>query len=99
MTIRVMSCLLPEYLKDEPQAKLPYYGDKFDIISVNHWKGFAGHGRQYVNTTVGTFFYDITGDSWGGKDVDILSVDEEVLKAKALTFTGVKTMDEFKLIH
>ncbi len=96
MTIRILSCLLPEYLKDEPKARIPYYGDNFDIVSVNFWVGFAGHSRQYINTTVGTFFYDFTNDDWVGKDIDVISVDKEALKTKSLKFVGAESVESFK---
>lgn len=94
-TARLLKVFRDEYGETE-ESDMPLITPQ--IFSMRFWEGFRGFSRIYLNTNVGTFYYDIRSRSWGGKSDNAYSVDEidmESLKTSALKLAGAATEQEF----
>ena len=68
------------------------------IISIRYWEGFRGYSRLYINTDIGTFYFDIRSKVWGVKPDTPYSLDEvdmEALRTLAYKFAGVDNEPDF----
>ena len=65
------------------------------VRRVSYWEGFRGFSRIYVETSAGTVYYDLRSTLWGGKDVDINTLDMESVQSQVLTLTRTDNMQEF----
>lgn len=62
------------------------------VGDINYWKGYRGFDRVYVNTSVGSFFYDIRKGVWGMKKDAAYTVEDFDMKrvvSKILEKAGV----------
>ncbi len=92
-TVRIINVLIPDILGNEGGVT----GDlRPKIISVSYYDGYKGYSRVYVNTTSGTFFYDIRDGSWQGKDVDVYTLDMPHIVDSLLSFFGISTEKELR---
>lgn len=67
-----------------------------DIKSISFWEGFKGFSRIYVNTTIGSVYYDIRNYEWGGKDnLDVTEIDMEWFTSEVFRLTNCKNETEF----
>jgi DNA polymerase III alpha subunit (gram-positive type) len=67
-----------------------------NIISMRYWPGYKGFARIYVNTSIGTLYYDIRSKNWGEKDLGILDkIDMEKLRIDAYELAGATNEIEF----
>lgn len=66
------------------------------IISMHYWAGYRGFSRIYVNTDIGSLYYDIRTKRWGEKDTGILEqINMERLQADAYKLAGAANENEF----
>lgn len=66
------------------------------IRSMRFWEGYRGFSRIYVNTDVGTVYYDIRTKIWGEKDEGVIDIiDMEQLQADAYELAGATNEIEF----
>ena len=88
-TAKVIQLLLKEYQKTE--QKLPDIAPtgiiQPEVTKIAYWAGFKGHPRLYVTTEAGTVYYDIRNRAWGGKDINISTLDMKWLEAEAWQLT------------
>lgn len=65
------------------------------VNSASYWEGPKGIRRIYVNTDIGTVYYDLRTHSWESKDLNMNEVDMEDLEAKAWEITQSKDEESF----
>ena len=88
-TAKVIQLLLKEYQKTEQkQPDIAQTGIiQPEVTKIAYWAGFKGHPRLYVTTEAGTVYYDIRNRAWGGKDINISTLDMKWLEAEAWQLT------------
>lgn len=93
-TGKVIQLLLKEYIKaKEDRVPLVTTGSiKPDIKRISFWEGYKGFSRIYVITSAGSLYYDIRSATWGGKDVDISTINMKYIEAEAWRLT--ESIDE-----
>lgn len=65
------------------------------VLSVRYWEGFRGFSRIYVNTNIGTIYYDIRNKVWGEKDTGVIDqINMEKLRQDILQKYSVTSEDE-----
>ena len=67
-----------------------------NVYSVNFWEGYKGFSRIYVQTDVGSVYYDIRRDCWIPKDADISTIDMTFVEQNAWKLTGSADKKRFK---
>lgn len=95
---KVIQQLINEYVQAEATATdEPKTGANLrpTVRSVAFWPGFRGFSRIYLDTDMGTVYYDIRSQSWGGKDVDVAMFDMEYIEQEAFRMTGTSNEAEF----
>lgn len=98
-TAKVMECCIEEYgfklLEETAQTEFLI---KPQVKRLAYWKGFKGMSRIYIDTDVGTFFYDIRSKSYGLKPdsspYEIDDIDMAALREAAFNKAGVGSDDE-----
>lgn len=68
------------------------------ILSIRFWEGWRGYSRLYVNTDIGTFYFDIRSKVWGVKPDNPYTLDEvdmETLRTLSFKFAGASDEREF----
>ena len=85
-----------EELKNQPLKPLI----KPDVTNLKYWKGYKGFARIYINTTDGSFYYDIRKKEWGYKETDddnrtLSDFDMEHIRRDAFSKLGVTTEEQF----
>lgn len=95
-TGKLAQLFINEYLED---AKTPTVTavDTLQpaVKTISFWPGFKGFSRIYVNTTMGSVYYDIRSQVWGGKDIDVSRIDMEYLEQEVFRLTGSANETEF----
>lgn len=88
-TAKVIQLLLKEYQKTEQRQPdiAPTGIIQPEVTKIAYWAGFKGHPRLYVTTEAGTVYYDIRNRAWGGKDINISTLDMKWLEAEAWQLT------------
>lgn len=88
-TAKVIQLLLKEYQKTEQKQPdiAPTGIIQPEVTKIAYWAGFKGHPRLYVTTEAGTVYYDIRNRAWGGKDINISTLDMKWLEAEAWQLT------------
>lgn len=96
-TGKLTQIFIDEYLSDEeaPVEDTPAGTLQPTISTISYWPGFKGFSRIYVNTNMGSVYYDIRGQIWGGKDLDIANVDMEYLEKEVFRLTDSANQTEF----
>lgn len=95
-TGKLLQIFLKEYLQSEkPATPVPSISLRPHIIDIRFWEGFRGFSRIYVQTDCGSVYYDIRNNLWGGKDIDINTIDMAWLESEAYRITGVSNQTEF----
>lgn len=65
------------------------------LESVAYWAGNAIFPRIYVNTDLGTVYYDVKRATWYSKDADLDSIDMNALENEALRLTNCNNLKQF----
>lgn len=93
VTKNLFDVLFKSYLdKDVPSTNnLP----KPQIISVSYYDKYQLR-RIYVETDVGTVYFDLRIKCWGTKDVDLSTIDMEYVEQSAWRLTGATVQKEFE---
>lgn len=96
-TGKLTQLFVNEYLAEAAQPVEPAPSGTLQptIKTVSFWPGFKGFSRIYVNTNMGSVYYDIRGQVWGGKDLDIANVDMDYLEKEVFRLTGSANESEF----
>lgn len=95
-TGKLIQIFLNEYANEESEpVALPSGTIRPHITNISYWPGFKGFARIYVNTDIGSVYYDIRSATWGGKDIDINELDMEYVEAEAFKMTGATNEKEF----
>jgi len=85
-----------ERLKQEEIEKSLAVKTIAKINSMKFWEGYRGFSRIYVNTDMGTLYYDVRSKRWSEKDAGVLErIDMEQLQKDALIMAGAASEDEF----
>lgn len=96
-TGKLVQLFVHEYAEEEriPDA-IPKKGRlRPNIRTISFWQGFRGFARIYVNMDVGSIYYDIRSGIWGGKDVEVESLDMPWLEEHIFQSVGVSSENEF----
>lgn len=96
-TAQVIQIFLHEYAAEEsaPTSPLPTGTLRPAIRTICFWAGFKGFSRIYVNTDIGSVYYDIRSSVWGGKDIDVSTIDMDWLEQEAFRLVNASTESEF----
>ena len=65
------------------------------ICSVCFWPGYRGESRIYVQTDVGSVYFDLRKKSWYGKDVDIDTLNMAWIEKEAMRLTCSFNLTQF----
>ena len=68
------------------------------IYSMRYWEGYRGKSRIYIQTNLGSFYYDIMSQSWDKKPDnpnDLKDIDMEQLRADAFRIANATNEKEF----
>lgn len=65
------------------------------VTSVSFWEGFKGFSRIYVNTMVGSVYYDIRRKLWFSKDAPMERIDMAFVEQEAWKITNSASEEEF----
>lgn len=66
-----------------------------NFTSANYWDKFQnGYPRIYVNTDMGSLYYDVRRKCWNSKDAPIEKIDMERLRSEVLTYFNANNEDE-----
>lgn len=98
-TGQVIQQLINEYRTAEQENAKPktvFMSLRPVIRSVDFWEGFRGFNRIYVNMDMGTIYYDIRSQTWGGKDIDVASLDMQHIEQEAFRLTECSSELEFR---
>lgn len=92
-TARVFAIFIKMYRDEEPVIT---EGKRIaNIIDANYWAGFGwSTQRIYVNTDLGSVYYNIKNRNWGTKNCDVDTVNMAQLVEDLLKFLDVSDMDE-----
>lgn len=93
VTGQLFEIFLKEYLEREETSTSMKM--KPIIMSINFWEGYKGFSRIYVQTNMGSVFYDIRKKIWGEKDANIESFDMEWVQSEVCRLTNSQNIDEF----
>lgn len=94
-TSRLLQIFLNEY-NQNPKQENTQAKQIAQILNMSYWKGYRGHSRIYVNTDLGTVFYEIRHKRWGEKDPGCLNIiDMEHLEKTAFDLAGATNDIEF----
>lgn len=96
-TGKLVQIFIHEYAADaaEPEAVIPNGALRPNIQTVSYWPGFKGFSRIYLNMDTGSVYYDIRSSAWGGKDIDINTLDMAWIEQEAFRIVGVTSEAEF----
>ena len=95
-TGKLVQLFINEYIEESKTPVVPVTDSLRPIVeSISFWPGFKGFSRIYVNTNMGTVYYDIRSQVWGGKDIDISRIDMDYLESEAFRLTGSANETEF----
>ena len=95
-TSRLMMVFLTEYNNIKSSSVLNKKVAK--VYSLSYYKGYRGFSRIYVNTNLGSFYYDIRNKNWGVGPKNLHKVEEvdmEQLRKDAFKLANVTTEMEF----
>lgn len=62
---------------------------KARVCKIQYWESFRGMKRIYVETDMGSVFYDIIKKTWGTKDAPIEKINMDALESDVLRIVGV----------
>ena len=95
-TSRLLAVFIEKYKKlEEEEINKPAPVKRVaTFIDSRFWKGYRGYSRVYVNTDLGSVYYDIRNKEWGAKDCDLETVDMEQLREDVFTNVGVSCEEE-----
>ncbi|NLT15892.1 MAG: 3'-5' exonuclease [Clostridiales bacterium] len=92
----LLQMFLREYMQLDAMPEEIKTGTLQPIIKkIAFWEGFQGFSRIYVETDVGSVYYDIRRNEWGGKDVDIRDIDMCYLEEEVYNLLDVENESEF----
>jgi len=96
-TGKLVQIFISEYAADaaEPESTVLAGTLRPSIKTVSYWPGFKGFSRIYVNTDAGSVYYDIRSNAWGGKDIDVNTLDMAWLEQEVFRIVGAASEDEF----
>ena len=101
-TARLAEIFINEYKKREEELKNQPLKPliKPDVTTLKYWKGYKGFSRIYINTTDGSFYYDVRKKEWGHKQTDddnrtLSDFDMEHIRRDAFSKLGVTTEEQF----
>lgn len=96
-TGKLVQIFIHEYAADaaEPEAVVPNGTLRPNIQTVSYWPGFKGFSRIYLNMDTGSVYYDIRSSAWGGKDIDINTLDMVWIEQEAFRIVGATSEAEF----
>ena len=97
-TVRLLKIFKEKYEELEANKEEVLLVAPEKIFSIRFWEGFRGYSRLYINTDIGTFYFDIRSKVWGVKADTPFSLDEvdmEKLRELAFSYTGATTECEF----
>lgn len=92
-TKKLAEIFVTEYLDNELKEE----GNKIPatIKSVAFWPGFRGFSRIYVDTDLGSVYYDVRKHGWFPKDLEMEKVQMDKLEQDAWTLAGVSCESDF----
>ena len=64
------------------------------VLDVSFWAGFQGNSRIYVNTNMGSVYYDIKNKQWMDKNLKMEEYDMEDIRKQAFAIAGVSSEKE-----
>lgn len=92
-TVRLLSYFWHEY-QTQPEEEMEKIVAK--INSIGYWAGHQGESRIYVNTNIGSVYFDVKSKTWMPKSGTNLSAfDMVALEYEALRQTGCADLTEF----
>lgn len=96
-TGKLVQIFLREYASEEAAPEeTPASGTlRPTIQQISFWPGFKGFSRIYVNCEEGSVFYDIRSSTWGGKDIDVSTIDMDWLESEVYRLTNSSSESEF----
>lgn len=96
-TGKLVQIFLREYASEEaePEEARPSGTLRPTIQQISFWPGFKGFSRIYVNCVEGSVFYDIRSSTWGGKDIDVSTIDMDWLETEVYRLTNSSNESEF----
>lgn len=92
-TARVLNAIIPMCIETSSGSGKKTV--KANVVSVAFWEGFRGFSRIYVNTDIGTVFYNIRLGHWDTKDAPIEQIDMAQLEKDAWKAVGASSEKEF----
>lgn len=97
-TVRLLKIFKEKYEEREQNKKDISLVVACKVFSIRFWEGFRGYSRLYVNTDIGSFYYDIRSKIWGAKPdtpFALEEVDMESVKNLAFDYANVTTEADF----
>lgn len=97
-TARLLQIFYNEYKDREALGAMLLPTKRAKIFGMHYWPGFKGMSRIYLQTNLGTFYYDIRSKSWDKKPdnpIDIREVDMERLRIDAWALANATNDLEF----
>lgn len=92
-TARVLNAIIPMCIESSSGSAKKTV--KANVVSVAFWEGFRGFSRIYVNTDIGTVFYNIRLGHWDTKDAPIEQIDMAQLEKDTWKAVGASSEKEF----
>lgn len=77
-TADIFECMLLDVTKSKTPLMQP------PVYSIGFFEGFRGHQRVYIQTSIGSIYYDSRDKVYGSKEVNIEEVDMDFVEKKAL---------------
>lgn len=87
-TADIFECMLLDVTKSKTPLIQPA------IYSIGFFEGFRGHQRVYIQTSIGSIYYDSRDKIYGSKEVNIEEVDMDFVEKKALAMKKVGDITE-----
>ena len=66
------------------------------VTSIRYYEGYKGNNRIYINTPIGSYYYDIIRKGYDAKEGShpLNDIDIDSLEKSMLNFAGVKSIDK-----
>lgn len=95
VTAKLFKMFVAEYkaLEETPEC----FKETPVIHKISYWKGFKGHSRIYVATSLGDLFYDLWNKCWGEKQSGLIEkINMDYIESSVCLETKCLTMEEFE---
>lgn len=91
VTERLLRIFIMEYFDKDAVANRKRKLRYAKVLDVSYWAGFQGNSRIYVNTNMGSVYYDIKNKQWMDKNLKMEEYDMEDIRKQTFEFTGTSS--------